>query len=161
MTTASPNGDVVVSLSIIGFVDDSTCVTGGKRDETVDQLLVRVKYDTQLWHNLLWASGGKLELQKCGCHLIFYNFDKDGVPSMRKIGDLVITIENEKGEDIEIKTKKIDEARKNLGNWKEPEKIKNPKQFPVSVKAATEKSEAIFTAGVTRAEAAMLYQGVF
>ena len=45
-------------------------------------------------------------------HLIFYSFDKDGVLSMRKIGDLVITLENEKGEDIEIRTKGIDEAKK-------------------------------------------------
>ena len=90
--------------------------------------------------------GGKLELQKCGFHLIFYDFDKDGVPLMRKIGDLFITLMNEKGEDIEIRTKKIDEVRKNLGHWKEPEEIKNPKQFSVSVKIATETSDAIFTA---------------
>ena len=77
LTTATPNGYVVVSFSIIGFVDDSTCVTGGKRGETVDQLLVRVKHDAQLWHDLLWASGGKLELEKCGFHLIFYDFDND------------------------------------------------------------------------------------
>ena len=56
---ASPNGDVVVSFSFIGFVDDPTCVTGGKRGKTVYQLLVRVKYDAQLWHDLVWASGGK------------------------------------------------------------------------------------------------------
>ena len=80
---------------------------------------------------------------------------------MRKIGDLVITLENEKGKDIEIRTKKIDETRKNLGHWKDSEEIKNPKQFPVSVKTATKASDAIFTVGVTRAEAAMLYQGVF
>ena len=30
LTTVSPNGDVVVSFSIIAFVDDSTCVTSGK-----------------------------------------------------------------------------------------------------------------------------------
>ena len=39
LTTASTNGDVVVSFSIIGFADDSTCGTGGKRGETVEQLL--------------------------------------------------------------------------------------------------------------------------
>ena len=80
---------------------------------------------------------------------------------MRKIGDLVITLENEKGEDIEIRTKKIDKARKNLGHWKEPAEIKEPKQLPVSVKTATETLDVIFTTGVTRPEAAMLYQGVF
>ena len=80
---------------------------------------------------------------------------------MRKISDLVITLEYEKGEDIEIRTKKIDEARKNLGHWKEPEEIRNSKQFLVSAKTATETSDAILIAGVTRVEAAMLYQGVF
>ena len=48
LISASPNGDLVVSFSIIGFVDDLTCVTGGKQTETVDQLLVRVKHDAQL-----------------------------------------------------------------------------------------------------------------
>ena len=80
---------------------------------------------------------------------------------MRNIGDLVITLENEKGEDIKIRTKKIDKARKNLGHWKEPKEIKKSKQLPVSVKTATETSEAIFTVEVTRPEAAMLYQEVF
>ena len=51
---------------------------------------------------------------------------------MRKIGDLVITLENEKGEDIKIRTKEIDKARKNLGHWKEPEEITEPAQFQVS-----------------------------
>ena len=46
---------------------------------------------------------------------------------MRKISDLVITLENEKGEDIEVRTKKIGEERKNLGHWKEPEEVKSPK----------------------------------
>ena len=80
---------------------------------------------------------------------------------MRKIGDLVITLENEKGEDIEIRTKKIDKARKNLGHWKEPEEIKVPEQFSVSLKTAIKTSEAIFTVGVTQTEASMLYQRVF
>ena len=92
LTTASPNVDIEVLFSIIGFFDNSTCVTGRKRGETVDQLLVRVKNDAQLCHDLLWASGGKLDLQKYGFHLIFYDFDDDGVPSMRKIIDLVSTL---------------------------------------------------------------------
>ena len=161
ITSATPNGDVVLLFSIIGFVDDSTCVTGGKQNETIYQFLERVKYDSQFLHDLLWASVGKLELQKCGFHLIFYDFDQHRVPSMRKVSDLVITLENEKGEDIEMRTKQIDEARKNLGHWKEPEEIKSPKQFPVSLQTAIDTSDAIFTAGVTRKEVAMLYQGVY
>ena len=69
---------------------------------------------------------------------------------MRKFSDLVITLKIEKWEDIEIRTKNINKARKNLGHWKEPTEIKEPKQFPVSVKTATETSDAIFTARVNR-----------
>ena len=76
---------------------------------------------------------------------------------MRKISDLVITLENEKGKDIKIRTKKIDEARKNLGHQKEPQEIKIPKQFERSLETAIETSEAIFTAGLTRKEAATIY----
>ena len=43
-------------------------------------------------------------------HFICYGFNKDSVLSIRTISDLAITLENEKGEDIEIRTKKIDEA---------------------------------------------------
>ena len=35
---------------------------------------------------------------------------------MREIGNLVITLENEKRKDIEIGTKTFDEVRKNLGH---------------------------------------------
>ena len=47
------------------------------------------------------------------------------------------------------------------GHQKPNADIKEPKQFLVSVKTATETSDAIFTIGVTRTEAAMPYQGVF
>ena len=80
---------------------------------------------------------------------------------MQKISDLVISLENEKGEDIEIRTKKIDEARKNLGHWKELQEIKIPKQFKQYLKPAIETLEAIFTAGLTRKEAATIYEGVW
>ena len=56
-----------------------------------------------------------------------YDFNNNGVQFMRKIGDLVITLEHEKGEDNKIRTKKIDEARKNLGYQKEPAEINEPK----------------------------------
>ena len=80
---------------------------------------------------------------------------------MRKISDLVITLMNKKGEDIEIRTKKIDETRKNLGHWKEPEEIKIPRQFDISLQTVIDTSDAIFSAGLTRKEAAMIYQGVY
>ena len=66
-----------------------------------------------------------------------------------------------KGKTLELEQRKIDKARKHLGHWKEPEEIKVPKQFPVSLMTAIETSEAIFTSGVTQKETAMLYQEVY
>ena len=130
----------------------------GKTKRDLYQLLVRVKHDAQLWHDLLLASGGKLELQKYCFHLIFYVFfDKNGVPSTRKISNLVIKLENERNEVIGIRTKKINKVRTNVGHLKEPEQIKVPKHFPVSLKKAIETSEVIFTARVTRKGVTMLY----
>ena len=80
---------------------------------------------------------------------------------MRKIGDLVITLQNERGEDIEIRTKKIGEACNNLRHWKEPEIIKVPKQFTVSLETAITTLESIFKAGVTRPKTHILHQGVY
>ena len=48
---------------------------------------------------------------------------------MRIIGDLVTTLTNKKGENIENPTKQIDKARKNLGHGKEPEEIKYRNSF--------------------------------
>ena len=38
-----------------------------------------MKSDVQLWHDLLWASGGSLELSKCGYHAVDYEFDDTGI----------------------------------------------------------------------------------
>ena len=40
-------------------------------------------------------SGGKLELPKCGYHVIYYDFNEDGVPYMRHTQQESITLVNE------------------------------------------------------------------
>ena len=40
-------------------------------------------HDAQLWYDLLFVSGGKLELPKCGYHLVYFDFDDAGLPQMR------------------------------------------------------------------------------
>ena len=50
---------------MIGFVDNSTCITDGDKNDTVKTLKEKMQEDAQLWHDLPWISGGKLELPKC------------------------------------------------------------------------------------------------
>ena len=51
----------------------SLCITGGNKNDTLQDLIRKMKEDAQLWHDLLWCSGGKLELPKCGYHVIHFN----------------------------------------------------------------------------------------
>ena len=79
MQFTTPDGMITIRITIVGFVDDSTCVTGGNADTLYEELIQMMKEDAQLWHDLLWASGGQLELPKCGYHVVDYEFDNSGI----------------------------------------------------------------------------------
>ena len=92
----SPEGEIIVQYHMIGFVDDSTCITGGDKNDTIETLKEKMREDAQLWHDLLWISEGKLGLPKCGYHLIHYDFKPSGIPKMRHIEEDSIILKNEK-----------------------------------------------------------------
>jgi hypothetical protein len=48
MLFTSPIGDTVVRYNMVGFVDDSTGITGGNRNDTLQELLKKMKGDFQL-----------------------------------------------------------------------------------------------------------------
>jgi hypothetical protein len=82
----TPDQQMLVSLSMVGFVDDST----GQVNEfalnsqpTPEFLQTIMKHDTQLWRDLLWLSGGLLELNKCSFHQLHFDFDSAGRPMMQ------------------------------------------------------------------------------
>ena len=117
----SPLGDIFIRYNMVGFVDDSTCITGGNPNDSYENLKKKMTEDAQLWHDLLWASGGKLELPKCGYHLIYYNFDDNGIPRMQlPPPDNNIQLQDDKGSPVPIKAKSIYVPRKNLGHYKAP-----------------------------------------
>jgi hypothetical protein len=61
---------MIVGFNMVGFVDHSTCITRGDRGDSLQQVVNKMKHDAQFWHDLLWCLGGKLELSKCGYHVI-------------------------------------------------------------------------------------------
>jgi hypothetical protein len=69
----TPDRTVTVSFSMVGFVDDSTGTVNSFNATTQpspEELLNKMTHDAQLWHDLLWCSGGMLELQKCSYHFL-------------------------------------------------------------------------------------------
>jgi hypothetical protein len=48
MKFESPDGEYIVRFNMVGFVDDSTCITGGNKNNTLQELLTNMKEDAQL-----------------------------------------------------------------------------------------------------------------
>ena len=53
MTFSSPDGSVTFSMAIVGFVDDTTCITSGDPSKPLTDMLQRMQDDAQLWNYLL------------------------------------------------------------------------------------------------------------
>jgi hypothetical protein len=65
-------------------------------------------------------TGGKLELSKCGYHVIYYDFEDSGIPHMGPSPGDSITLTNDQGDLIPIHSKNIYQTRINLGHAKGP-----------------------------------------
>ena len=156
----SPDGEMMVRFNMVGFVDDSTCITGVGKNATLQELLTNMQADAQLWHDLLWCSGGKLELPKCGYHVIHYNFDNSGIPRMQHSPGDSITLNNEHGDEVIIKSKNIFQTRLNLGHSKSPAGNGNT-EFERTMAKAVSGSDAITKCGGTRTETRLLYNAVW
>ena len=142
---------------MVGFVDDYTCISGGKTSDSFEELKIKMTQDVQLWHDLLWASGGKLELSKCGYHLIYYEFNPEGIPKMKiaPLSDKVI-LTNDKNDDVPINAKSIFTPRLNLGHYKSPAGNRNTQATKLKEKAKT-LTDNIIRCNLTRNETRMVF----
>ena len=99
----SPEGEMIVWYHMIRFVDNSTCIVGSEKNDMIETLKEKMREDAQLWHDLLWVLGGKLELPKCGYHLVHYDFQPSGIPKMCHIADDCVILKNNKDKDVQKK----------------------------------------------------------
>jgi hypothetical protein len=114
-----------VNLSMVGFVDDSTGQVNqflAHEQPTPSQLATIMKNDAQLWSNLLWLSGGLLELPKCSYHHIHFDFDPSGKPSMRggHVTDQIMLSDIQTGAQIPITSKSVFAPHATLGHKRAP-----------------------------------------
>ena len=73
MIFKTPDSKIVLHITIVSFADDTTVITGGTQEQPIEQLLKRMQQDADLWNQLLWASGSKLEVSKCGHHIVYHD----------------------------------------------------------------------------------------
>jgi hypothetical protein len=121
----SPDGQHKVELSMVGFVDDSTgtCNDFRPQDEVpVQELLSRMEQDAQLWNNLLYCTGGKLELPKCSFHVLTFQFRPNGTPrpAIESYDNCIHILDSETSDSVQIPSKRSFEPHKTLGHYKAP-----------------------------------------
>ena len=60
----TPDQSMSIRISMVGFVDDSTSITGGDASHSYQQVKeMMIKY-AQLWHDILWVTGGEIGINQ-------------------------------------------------------------------------------------------------
>jgi hypothetical protein len=83
----TPDQNITIKLSMVGFVDDTKGQTNDMKEETPlsdTTLLSRMQHDAQLWGDLLHVSGGALEIPKCNYYVMKWKFKGNGLPELDK-----------------------------------------------------------------------------
>jgi hypothetical protein len=164
-TFVSPDGQRRVHLSMVGFVDDSTGSLNDFQPSSQAPLSVlfqRMTHDAQLWNDLLYCSGGKLELPKCSFHALHFDFHPSGKPqpTLEKFDNKVHIRDADTKMMIPIPAKRPFETHKTLGHTKAP----SP-DVSKEITALKHKSEQlallIATSPITRRGAMLAYLTVF
>ena len=70
----------LVVLGMLGYVDDNNITNNGRAGEKVQDVIKRTQHDAQLWNDLLRATGGALNLDKCFTQVLDYTFAINGGP---------------------------------------------------------------------------------
>ena len=126
-TYSNPDRTNQVSLSMIGFVDDSNGQVNmfEEKDtlESLSQMHFKAKHNATVWANLLGATGGALELPKCSFHLMFWKFSTQGAPVLASCPREYHRIEvtdpiTSQPQTLEYVSPHL--AHKTLGHYKEP-----------------------------------------
>jgi hypothetical protein len=162
-TFESPDRTVTISFSMVGFVDDST---GSVNDfhantATVDSLLDRLQVDAQLWNDLLWCSGGMLELPKCSYHFLFFDFDAPGKPLPRPgtVGP-PLEVTSPQGPTIKIPFKNVYTTHKTLGHYQAPAGTSRTQLLKIQA-MQSDLSQYLASSPATRTQASIFYHTIY
>jgi hypothetical protein len=121
-----PTGTINATIGMIGFVDDCASQTNDLVHTGADipTMLQQVSDNAQLWTNLLSASGGALEISKCSCHLMQWQYTNPGAPILVSVASSTqppITITDPHSRVAQnIKLLSPYQCHKTLGHHKDP-----------------------------------------
>jgi hypothetical protein len=150
-------------MSMVGFVDDSTGRTNLHMhpDERLQDLIRHTGDDAQLWNDLLYTSGGLLEITKCSYHIIRYVFDSTGRPRMdAKVHNPSMTVADPHGIATPVTFLSTSTSHDTLGHTKAPDD-NNRAQLAAILKKATRLSRDFSLAPIDESTAFQFYQSIF
>lgn len=177
-TFMTPDGKYTTRLTMVGFVDDSTGACNDFRPQTensLDDLIERMQYDAQVWNDLLFCSGGRLELKKCSFHVLNFSFKPDGtpVPLLDVLDNRIHIIDSLSGEPLPIEAKGPKDPHKTLGHLKspvspqttriplDPSRPRPPNQLQTLVRKAKTLSTKISMSPLQRYGAFLVYHAMY
>ena len=131
ITFADPSGNLKSTRILDGFVDDTTVWANNFQQLTdnsdkqmhLDEIVEGLQKTAQWWEELLYATGGKLELSKCFFYLLHWTFNDLGHPTLATPEEMRKEIKIRQSEDqleVEITQKPCQEAHKTLGIMTKP-----------------------------------------
>jgi hypothetical protein len=85
-TFEAPVKSIRIDIFRVGFVDDTASYINDFRSDVPpmsNELITKLTHNSRLWSDLLYKSGGSLELPKCTCHFSQYRFATDGTPYLQ------------------------------------------------------------------------------
>ena len=157
----TPEKKICIDIFRVGF-DDDTCgyVNEFSLDvpSTPDWLIEMLSFDSQLWSDLLWKSGGSLELLKCTYHFSHFKFAVDGTPFLQcgQVGPTVSVQSSEDHSDQIVPHRSAYKAYKTLGCYKSPSGTQKT-QWNVLLKKCNNHARIVSTSALTRQEGRTYY----
>ena len=150
---------------MVGFVDDSTgtCNDFRPNDQvSLQQLFQRMEHDAQVWNDLLYCSGGKLELTKCSFHMLHFEFLPNGkpIPALDRYEGEIHIKDAETLMPIPIPAMRSFETHKTLGHHKAPYNPTHSELQEIQTKA-DRLALLIATSPISRYGAMLAYHTIF
>ena len=159
----SPDLTNKVSISNIGFVDDTTTTItdhGCNNSVTPTKLITSLQSSLQSWADILHVSGGALELTKTSAYLLFWLFRENGSPFLADSSQRTITLRRHDNTQYTIPITPASVSFKILGFHLSPNQDMSS-QYQILLDKSHHLSLSISGSSVDHREAYLAYFSVF
>jgi hypothetical protein len=159
-TYCSPDGSITIFLHMLRFVDDTKHHVNdmmSPQAQSVETLVSLMAQDSQLWSDLLTASGAALELSKMYFYISSWNFESSGKPFLDDTIHTTIPVQSpDRKSTVHVPNRSVHSARRTLGPIKCPGRNQSA-QYDALLKASDEFAQTIQSSAMSKREAWTAY----